>query len=168
MYCLLTEPPPFHFGKADSVERTLLRVACQSETFKVPPWQGDASIRFLWHIGCQSEIDEPVSMASRPVDCGSCRRRNFSTSFHLVKGEFGRMGTQLAVIARSKHTPRTGPSFCRNGSLHRSRRWHCPQGVCADSLVFFLLGEGAFRGFAFRTLPRSGEFFKSGSWVDAL
>ena len=130
-------------------------------------------------------LTSSVSMASRPVNRDSCRRRSFSTSFHpvksrfgrtgsfstsfhLVKGEFGRMGTQLAVIARSKHTPRAGPSFYRNGSLHRSRRWHCPQGVCADSLVFLLLGEGAFRGFAFRTLPRSGEFFKSGSWVDAL
>ena len=26
--------PPIHFGKEDGVERTLLRVACQGETFK--------------------------------------------------------------------------------------------------------------------------------------
>ena len=50
--------PPIHFGRADGVERTLLRVACQSETFLVPPWQGDANIRILWHIGCQSEFEE--------------------------------------------------------------------------------------------------------------
>ena len=43
-------------------------MACQSETFLDPPWQGGASIRFLWHIGCQSEFDELVSMAFRPVD----------------------------------------------------------------------------------------------------
>ena len=34
--------PPIHFGKEDGVERTLLRVACQSETFLAPPWQGGA------------------------------------------------------------------------------------------------------------------------------
>ena len=43
-------------------------MACQSETFLDPPWQGSASIRFLWHIGCQSDFDELVSMAFRPVD----------------------------------------------------------------------------------------------------
>ncbi|MCI6628993.1 MAG: hypothetical protein MR722_06470, partial [Bacteroidales bacterium] len=32
--------PPIHFGKEDGVERTLLRVACQSETFLASPWQG--------------------------------------------------------------------------------------------------------------------------------
>ena len=52
--------PPIHFGKEDGVERTLLRVACQSETFLASPWQGGASIRFLWHIGCQSDFDELV------------------------------------------------------------------------------------------------------------
>ena len=67
---------PIHFGRADGVERTLLRVACQSGTLAAPPWQGDASIRVLWHIGCQGEFDELVSMSSRPV-----------------KGRFGRMGT---------------------------------------------------------------------------
>ena len=55
--------PPIHFGKEDGVERTLLRVACQSETFLASPWQDDASIRALWHIGCQSDFDELVSMA---------------------------------------------------------------------------------------------------------
>ena len=60
--------PPIHFGREDGVERTLLRVACQSETFLASPWQGDASIRFVGHIGCQSDFDELVSMAFRPVD----------------------------------------------------------------------------------------------------
>ena len=50
--------PPIHFGREEGVERTLLRVACQSETFLASPWQGDANIRFLWHIGCQSEFEE--------------------------------------------------------------------------------------------------------------
>ena len=59
--------PPIHFGKEDGVERTLLRVACQSEPFLASPWQGDANIRFLWHFGCQSDFDELVSMACRPV-----------------------------------------------------------------------------------------------------
>ena len=43
--------PPIHFGKEDGVERTLLRVACQSETFLVPPWQGGA---ILHTSGAQS------------------------------------------------------------------------------------------------------------------
>ena len=64
--------PPIHFGREEGVERTLLRVACQSETFLASPWQGDANIRFLWHIGCQSDFDELVSMACRPVDRGFC------------------------------------------------------------------------------------------------
>ena len=55
---MLWRLPPIHFGKADGVERTLLRVACQSETFFASLWQGGISIRFLWHIGCQSEFDE--------------------------------------------------------------------------------------------------------------
>ena len=50
--------PQIHFGREEGVERTLLRVACQSETFLVPPWQGSIDIRFLWHIGCQSEFGE--------------------------------------------------------------------------------------------------------------
>ena len=57
--------PQIHFGRADGVERTLLRVACQSETFLAPPWQGGIDIRVLWHIGCQSEFDKEVSMSSR-------------------------------------------------------------------------------------------------------
>ena len=60
---MLWRLPPIHFGRADGVECTLLRVACQSEPFLDPPWQGGASIRFLWHIGCQSDFDELVSMA---------------------------------------------------------------------------------------------------------
>ena len=54
----VTGVPPIHFGKEDSVERTLLMGACQSETFLAPPWQGGISIRVLWHIGCQSEFDK--------------------------------------------------------------------------------------------------------------
>ena len=66
---------PIHFGRADGVECTLLRVACQSGTLATPPWQGDASIRVLWHIGCQGEFDELVSMSFRPVDCGFARTK---------------------------------------------------------------------------------------------
>ena len=84
--------PPIHFGRADGVERTLLRIACQSETFLAPPWQDDANIRYLWHIGCQSDFDELVLMSFRPVYRGSCRRRCFSTPFCPVKVGFGRMG----------------------------------------------------------------------------
>ena len=65
--------PPIPFGKAAGVECTLLRVACQSETFLASPWQGGIDIRVLWHIGCQSDFDELVSMSSRPVDRGSGR-----------------------------------------------------------------------------------------------
>ena len=43
--------PPIHFGREEGVERTLLRVACQSETFLVPPWQGGA---ILHTSGAQS------------------------------------------------------------------------------------------------------------------
>ena len=39
---MLWRLPPIHFGKADGVERTLLRVACQSEPFLASPWQGGA------------------------------------------------------------------------------------------------------------------------------
>ena len=53
----LAGAPQIHFGRASGVERTLLRIACQSETFFASPWQDDASIRVLWHIGCQSEFD---------------------------------------------------------------------------------------------------------------
>ena len=63
VYCRLAGGQPIHFGREDGVERTLLRVACQSETFLASPWQGDASIRFVGHIGCQSDFDELVSMA---------------------------------------------------------------------------------------------------------
>ena len=85
--------PPIHFGREDGVERTLLMVACQSETFLAPPWQGGIDIRVLWHIGCQSDFDELVSMASRPVDRGFGRMAEPSRSFHPVKSRFGRMGS---------------------------------------------------------------------------
>ena len=48
---MLWRLPPIHFGKEEGVERTLLRVACQSETFLVPPWQGGA---ILHTSGAQS------------------------------------------------------------------------------------------------------------------
>ena len=79
---------PIHFGREEGVERTLLRVACQSETFLASPWQGDASIRFVGHIGCQSDFDELVSMVSRPVDRGFGRMAEPSRSFHPVKSRF--------------------------------------------------------------------------------
>ena len=82
--------PPIHFGREEGVERTLLRVACQSETFLASPWQGDANIRFLWHIGCQSDFDELVSMACRPVDRGFCRMGEAKVPFHPVKWLFAR------------------------------------------------------------------------------
>ena len=82
---MLWRLPPIHFGKEDGVERTLLRVACQSEPFLSSPWQGGASIRFLWHIVCQSEFDELVSLVSRPVYRGSCRMEKTKVPFHPVK-----------------------------------------------------------------------------------
>ena len=64
--------PPIHFGREEGVERTLLRVACQSETFLAPPWQGGIDIRILWHIGCQSEFEE-------------CFRRTTRISFRIYR-----------------------------------------------------------------------------------
>ena len=103
--------PPIHFGRAPLTECALRYPPCQSGTFLVSPWQDDVSIRFLWHIVCQSDFDELVSMASRPVDRGSRRRRCFSTSFYPVKGHFGRMGSVLM----SFHPVKCG--FCRMGTL---------------------------------------------------
>ena len=57
-----------------------------------PLWQGGAGIRFLGHIGCQSDFDELVSLASRPVDRGFGRMESISTPFHPVKSRFCRMG----------------------------------------------------------------------------
>ena len=64
--------PPIHFGREEGVERTLLRVACQSETFLAPPWQGGIDIRILWHIGCQSDFEE-------------CFRRTTRISFRIYR-----------------------------------------------------------------------------------
>ena len=114
--------PPIHFGREDGVERTLLRVACQSETFLASPWQGDASIRYVGHIGCQSDFDELVSMACRPVDRGFCRmgetkvpfhpvkggfgrRKSISMTFHPVKGGFGRTKLLIAEFKRKRAAP---------------------------------------------------------------
>ena len=121
---MLWRLPPIHFGKEDGVERTLLRVACQSEPFLASPWQGGASIRFLWHIVCQSDFDELVSMVSRPVDRGSCRRRCFSTSFYPVKRPFCRMGRSQQKTPFGRALP-----FLTKWFPPLSRGWHCPQGV---------------------------------------
>ena len=103
---MLWRLPPIHFGKEDGVERTLLRVACQSVPFLASPWQGDASIRFLWHIGFQSEFDELVSLVSRPVYRGSCRRKCFSTSFYQVKSHFGSWeASKLSFVRRKAGLP---------------------------------------------------------------
>ena len=59
----------------------------------------------LWHIGCQSEIDELVSMASRPVYRGSCRRRCFSTPFCPVKGGFARTKLLIAEVKSQASRP---------------------------------------------------------------
>ena len=140
---MLWRLPPIHFGREDGVERTLLRVACQSETFLASPWQGDASIRFLWHIGCQSEIDEPVSLASRPVDRGSCRRKCFSTSLYPVKGSFGRMGSGCRFSPAATHTPRSGPSTVScvplRGTCLRRTPTHYIRSAhqCAGRAVYF-------------------------------
>ena len=72
--------------------------------FLVPPWQGGIDIRVLWYFGCQSDFDEIVSLASRPADRGFDRMAEIKVPFHPVKCGFGRMGTQLEVFARSKHT----------------------------------------------------------------
>ena len=102
--------PPIHFGREEGVERTLLRVACQSETFLASPWQGDANIRFVGHIGCQSDFDELVSMACRPVDRGFCRMGSVLTSFHPVKGPFARTKTANHKSSSASEPP------------HRARR----------------------------------------------
>ena len=100
VYCRLAGGQPIHFGREDGVERTLLRVACQSETFLASPWQGDANIRFLWHIGCQSDFDELVSMACRPVDRGFCRMGETKVPFHPVKWRFARTQSSKTYFIR--------------------------------------------------------------------
>ena len=107
---MLWRLPPIHFGREDGVERTLLRVACQSEIFLASPWQGDANIRFLWHIGCQSDFDELVSMAGRPVDRGFGRMGETKVPFHPVKGGFARMKTANHKSSSASEPP------------HRARR----------------------------------------------
>ena len=97
--------PPIHFGREDGVERTLLRVACQSETFLASPWQGDANIRVLWHIGCQSDFDELVSMASLPVDRGFGRMGETKVPFYPPKGGFGRTKRLIAKVQAQASRP---------------------------------------------------------------
>ena len=110
LYLLIHRLPPIHFGRAPLTECALRYPRCQSGTFLVSPWQDDVSIRFLWHIDCQSDFDEPVSMASRPVDRGFCRRGSVSTSFHPVKRHFGRRKS----ISTTFRPPKGG--FCRMGN----------------------------------------------------
>ena len=110
VYYRLAGAPQIHFGRSNGVECTLLRVACQSETFLAPLWQGGIDIRVLWHIGCQSDFDELVSMSSRPVDRGSGRMGSISTTFHPVKGGFGRMETANRKSSSASEPP------------HRARR----------------------------------------------
>ena len=64
----------------------------------------------LWHIGCQSDFDELVSMASRPVDRGFGRMEETNVPFHPVKGSFGRMGS----ISTPFRPPKGG--FARMGT----------------------------------------------------
>ena len=119
--------PQIHFGRADGVERTLLRVACQSETFLASPWQGDANIRFVWHIGCQSDFDELVSMACRPVDRGFCRMGETKVPFHPVKWRFARTA-ELKNVFHPVKSPfaRTKMANHKSSSAseppHRARR----------------------------------------------
>jgi len=127
VYCWLAGAPPIHFGREDGVERTLLRVACQSETFLASPWQGDANIRFLWHIGCQSDFDELVSMACRPVDRGFCRMGETKVPFRPVKWRFARTA-ELKNVFHPVKSPfaRTKMANHRSSSAseppHRARR----------------------------------------------
>ena len=112
---MLTDLPPIHFGRADGLERTLLRVACQSEIFLAPPWHGGIDIRVLWHIGCQSDFDELVLMSFRPVYRGFCRRRCFSTPFHPVKGGFLPDGRDKSAVSSGE-------------------RWVCPDGKSLNAV----------------------------------
>ena len=109
---MLWRLPPIHFGREDGVERTLLRVACQSEPFLASPWQGDASIRFVGHIGCQSDFDELLSMACRPVDRGFCRMGE--TKEHPTPNKNSlpkqRHPTQTTTTLKQGHPARTRTS----------------------------------------------------------
>ena len=44
----------------------------------------------MGHIGCQSDFDELVSMACRPVDRGFCRMGETKVPFRPVKWRFAR------------------------------------------------------------------------------
>ena len=58
-----------------------------------------------------------------------CRRRTYVWPI-IALSEFNDFATRHFIGARSKRHPSDGPfHFWRNGSLHRSRRWHCPRGV---------------------------------------
>ena len=58
-----------------------------------------------------------------------CRRRTYVWPI-IALSEFNDFVARHFIVARNKRHPSDGPSVsCRNGSLHRSRRWHCPQGV---------------------------------------
>ena len=56
-------------------------------------------------LGREVSVYAPCgSLASRPADRGFDRMAEIKVPFHPVKCGFGRMGTQLEVFARSKHT----------------------------------------------------------------
>lgn len=147
--------PPIHFGRAPLTECALRYPPCQSGTFLVSPWQDDVSIRFLWHIDCQSDFDEPVSMASRPVDRGFCRRGSVSTSFHPVKRHFGRRKS----ISTTFRPPKGG--FCRMGNaMGRSANMR--------SCLFFLSQKNknckkplSFLQFGAQSRARTGTFLRN-------
>ena len=52
----------------------------------------------LWHIRCQSDFDELVSVVSRPVYRGSCRMEETKVPFHPVKRPFGQTKLLIAEV----------------------------------------------------------------------
>ena len=50
-----------------------------------------------------------------------CRRRTYVWPI-IALSEFNDFATRHFIVARSKDTPRTVPSFCRNGPFHRFLR----------------------------------------------
>ena len=164
--------PPIHFGRAPLTECALRYPPCQSGTFLVSPWQDDVSIRFLWYIDCQSDFDEPVSMASRPVDRGFCRRGSVSTSFHPVKRHFGRRKS----ISTTFRPPKGG--FCRTAEpkmpFYPPKGGFCRMGNAMGrsanmrSCLFFLSQKNknckkplSFLQFGAQSRARTGTFLRN-------
>ena len=146
-YFRLAGVPPIHFGRAPLTECALRYPPCQSGTFLVSPWQDDVSIRFLWYIDCQSDFDEPVSMASRPVDRGFCRRGSVSTSFHPVKRHFGRRKS----ISTTFRPPKGG--FCRMGNAMGKGAGVPKNKNCKKHLSFLQFGA--------QSRARTGTFLRN-------